>query len=138
MLPALGCIAYVEPLAVVHVLESGGLMSLATTISPEGRTTASEVMDVSVKYQNGRTAKFAVANGTLKRVALPPGQKAQVSIRLARGLSLDGKQRINMTMEGSAAGLIFDGRGRPIILPKDVERRSDILPKWYTAVQNPE
>ncbi len=135
IIPALGCIAYVEPLAVVHVLETGGLTNLATAICPEGRTTASTVMEVTVRFAGGRTQKVSVPNGTLKRVPLPPGQKAQVSVSCARGLHIDGKPRTSLTVEGSAAGLIFDGRGRPIIVPKDLERRASLLPKWYSAVQ---
>ncbi len=136
MIAALGSIAYLEPLAVINVLDSGGLLNLGTAFSPLGKTSAAVAMEVDIKYAGGKTGHCTVRNGTLEVVKLPTGQKAQVTIRLSRGLSLGGQRRVSLTVEGGAAGLIFDGRGRPIILPKEAEKRAELLPKWYGAVRS--
>jgi hypothetical protein len=120
------------------VLESGGLVNLGTAITPTGKAGSSTAMDVTVKYASGRTVETKIATGTLKTVPLPSGQKAQVTIKLGRGLRLNGKSRLVLTLEGGAAGLIFDGRGRPIALPKDVAKRAVLLPQWYAAAQGTE
>jgi uncharacterized protein (TIGR01319 family) len=134
VIAALGAIAYVEPLAVVHVLESGGLLNLGTAISPSGRPGGSTAMDVTVRYADGQTARHQVASGTLQLVSLPTGQKAQVAIKLGRGLTINGMGRVALTVEGGVAGLILDGRGRPIPVPREIERRAEVIPKWYEAV----
>lgn len=138
VMAALGVIAYLEPHATVQVLESGGLLALGTAICPLGRLTSGTAMQVSVKYPGGRTLDTEVEAGTLKRIALAAGQKAQVTLNFGRGLSLNGRRRVTLTLEGGAAGLILDGRGRPLSPPRDVERRAATLPKWYSAVQHAE
>ncbi len=136
LIAALGSIAYVEPLAVVQVLESGGLLSVGTAISPMGRTKALNAMEVSVRYQDGKTSQRTVRNGAIQLVDLPSGQKAQVTITLSRGLTINGKGRLTLTVDGGVAGLILDGRGRPLMLPRELERRSQLLPKWYASVRS--
>jgi uncharacterized protein (TIGR01319 family) len=136
VIAALGSIAYVEPLAVAQVLELGGLLNLGTAFSPLGRPQAATAMQVTVKRANGQTTEHEVKSGTLQLVELPTGQKAQVTIKLSRGLTLNGKSRLTLNVEGGAAGLIFDGRGRPIAVPKEVEKRAELLPRWYAAVRS--
>jgi hypothetical protein len=137
VIPALGAVAYVEPVAVVQVLESGGLLHLGTAICPLGKASGgSTAMDITIKYADGRTAQRTVRGGSLQLIDLPTGQKAQVTIKLGRGLTLNGRRRVTLNLEGGAAGLIFDGRGRPIHVPKDIGRRSELLPKWYSAVRS--
>ena len=133
---ALGSIAYVDPVATVQVLELGGLVDLCTAFSPRGRPGTGNAMEVRIKFATGRTFETAIPAGTLRAIPLAAGQKAQVTVRMGRGLSLEGRKRVTLNVEGSAAGLIFDGRGRPLQLPRDTERRAALLPKWYAAVQS--
>lgn len=135
LIPALGTAAYADPLAAVQVLELGGLTDLATTVSPSGRPRSGTAMHVSVKYGSGRVIEADIPGGTLRAVPLAAGQKAQVTIRLGRGLSLNGRRRVTLNVSGSAAGLIFDARGRPLELPREPEKRAARLPAWYAAVQ---
>jgi hypothetical protein len=93
-------------------------------------------MDITIKYADGRRAQRTVRGGTLQLIDLPTGQKAQVTIKLGRGLTLNGRRRVTLNAEGGAAGLILDARGRPIHVPKDISRRSELLPKWYSAVRS--
>jgi hypothetical protein len=132
---ALGVAAFIEPLAAVQVLESGGLLSLATAICPEGRPGSGTAMEATVRLAAGRVVKLTVPAGEVRAVPLPVGQRAQVEVRLGRGLRLNGRARLNLRVEGSAAGLIFDGRGRPFAPPSNLARRAAVLPGWYAAVQ---
>jgi len=55
-----------------------------------------------------------------------------VTIRVrARGTSIDGKRRLKLSVEGGAAGLIFDTRGRPLPLALDVADRARQLVTWH-------
>lgn len=137
IIPALGGIAYLQPLAMVQVLESGGLLDLGTAICPEGRATTGNAMDVTVKYATGRTVKRTVPVGGLRTIDLPSGQKATVTIRLGRGLTLNGKRgTVSFAVEGGATGIILDGRGRPLVVPTDITRRKELIPRWYAAVRS--
>lgn len=138
ILATLGALALFEPLLPVQVLDNGGLLSLATAISPKGKPTKNARMDVSMIYDNGQQYRFQVTSGNLRVVALPIGQKARLEIKLSRGLTLYGRRSYAVTVDGSAAGVIFDMRGRPFFPPRDVRRRAEVLPMWYAAVQGSE
>jgi uncharacterized protein (TIGR01319 family) len=135
VIAALGSVAYIEPLALVQVLETGGLFNLGTAISPLGITKDSKAMDVTVKI-GGRTIQRSVGAGTIQVIDLPSGQKGRVTIKLSSGLTLNGRREVTLDVEGGAAGLILDGRGRPFSPPKDIERRAQVLPRWYAAVRS--
>lgn len=137
IIPALGSIAYIQPLAMVQVLESGGLLDLGTAICPEGRATTGTAMEVTVKYASGRTVKRTVQVGSLRTIDLPSGQKATITIQLGRGLTLNGKRgTLTFNVEGGATGIILDGRGRPLVVPTDINRRKELIPRWYAAVRS--
>jgi uncharacterized protein (TIGR01319 family) len=136
VIPALGSVAYVEPMATVQVLENGGLFDLGTAICPTGRTTGGTAITATVKFASGRTEKHQVEGGRLKTVSLPVGQKATVQMKFGRGLRLNGKTSMTMQLEGGAAGLIFDARGRPFSLPKKPEDRKQVLQSWYAGVRS--
>ncbi len=136
IIPALGSIAYLQPLAMVQVLESGGLLDLGTAICPEGRTTGM-AMEVTVKYASGRTVKRSVPVGALQTIDLPSGQKATLTLTLGRGLTLNGRRgTLTLNVEGGASGIILDGRGRPMTIPMDIARRKEVIPRWYAAVRS--
>lgn len=134
VMASMGSLIHLEPLTVVQVLETGGLLNLATAICPVGKPSGT-ALEAKVVYADGRSREVRVPANTLRVVSVPAGQKAQVSLKLGRGLRLNGKRRLTFEVEGSAAGLIFDTRGRPLVLPRDLSRRAELLPKWYAAVQ---
>lgn len=135
VIATLGAVAYLEPLVAVQVLESGGLLNLGTALSPEGQTRSSDAMEVIVKYADGRTVKRLIPNNSLKLIDLSGGQKAQLQIKLARGLTINGKRRLKVEVEGGAAGIICDTRGRPLKLPTDIAKRKEVLERWYAGAR---
>jgi len=135
IIAALGGAAYVEPLAVLHILETGGLLNLGTAITPLGKTRDSKAMEVLVQTADREVHK-SVATGALEVIDLPTGQKARVTIKLSSGLTINRKRDFTVEVEGGAAGLILDGRGRPFAPPRDVKLRAQVLPRWYAAVRS--
>jgi hypothetical protein len=64
---------------------------------------------------------------------LPVGQSADVQIRvLGRGVSIGGKRRLRLKLEGGIAGLVFDTRGRPLPLMEDVTARANQMTQWHS------
>lgn len=135
IIAALGAAAYLTPLAVVQVLDSGGLLDLGTAICPEGQTHDNDAMEITIKYATGRTTTRIVPNNSFRLIELSNGQSAQITIRLARGLTLDGRRSLSMEVRGGAAGLICDTRGRPLRLPADLSRRAGLLNRWAESAR---
>jgi uncharacterized protein (TIGR01319 family) len=135
VMATLGAVAYVEPLVTVQVLETGGLLSLGTALSPEGQTRDNDAMQVTVKYPGGRTVKRIIPNNSLRLIELSGGQTVQVQIKLARGLTINGRRRLTVEVEGGAAGIICDTRGRPLRLPTDIGKRKEALERWYAGAR---
>ena len=74
--------------------------------------------------------------GELKRILLATGEKVYIEITPGRGMDVGaGKgRRWTGTVEGGAAGVIFDGRGRPLELPGEAAERRRRLGEWIEAV----
>jgi len=134
VMASMGSLIHLEPLMVVQVLETGGLLNLATAICPSGKASGT-ALEARITYADGRSREVRMPSNTLRVVPVPIGQRAQVSVKLGRGLRLNGKRRLTFQAQGSAVGLLFDTRGRPLVLPRDTSKRAELLPKWYEAVQ---
>ncbi|CAG0989677.1 hypothetical protein ARNL5_03136 [Anaerolineae bacterium] len=137
LIPALGAVAYLDSAAAIQTLDSGILPSI-TALCPDGRASGSVAMDVTIKYAGGREIGRSVPAGSLRLIPIPAGQKARVTVKLSRGLSLGGKRRVTIDVENGTTALLCDGRGRPISLSRDVNRRAANLQKWYAAIRGQE
>ncbi len=137
LIPALGAVAYLDSAAAIQTLDSGILPSI-TALCPDGRASGSVAMEVTIKYAGGREIGRSVPAGSLRLIPIPAGQKARVTVKLSRGLSLGGKRRVTIDVENGTTALLCDGRGRPISLSRDVNRRAANLQKWYAAIRGQE
>lgn len=133
LIPALGALARIKPEAVVQVLDANGLEHLATCISLSGSPRkGSPAAKVSITTSNGETQKFTVQGGDLWVYPLSLGVPAQVRVSVAgRGLSIGGRRQLRLEVEGGAAGLIIDARGRPLPLATTVKALAAQIPAWY-------
>jgi hypothetical protein len=110
------------------------LVNLGTAFCPLGHAgPGQDAMRVTIRQADGKMIRQTVKGGQLWIAPVLPGVAAEVSIRLRRGLSLDGKQRIKRRVVAGAAGIIFDARGRPLSLPR-VKDRAARLTEWQMAM----
>ncbi|MCX7681320.1 MAG: glutamate mutase L [Anaerolineae bacterium] len=138
MIPALGKVATIKPLAMVEVLDSGALVNLATLIVPVGQARRGDlVLRVNVAYDDGSNYDVDVHYGDLEVLPLLPGQEAVLTLRPERNFDVglggpgkSGKRRVS----GGLAGLIIDARGRPLRLPRQPELRHAQLRQWLWDV----
>ncbi len=137
LIPALGAVGYLQPSAVVQMLDAGDLLRIGSAVCVDGRVRRIGYggMRVTIKLPGGQVERRQVAAGTLWTYPLPPGQTARVEVKTSRGLSIDGKSSLKLTLEGGAAGLIFDARGRPLPLPRNAEARARLYPAWVAGTQ---
>ena len=132
MMPHLGVLSQVHPEAAVQVFERECLVYLGTCIAPAGigkpgkpcfeyQVTGDEI------NENGQ-----VLFGELKLLPLADGATATATIEPAKGFDAGegpGK-RIEREIRGGTVGVLLDGRGRPLELPKDRDACREAVMTW--------
>ncbi|MFB3881118.1 MAG: glutamate mutase L [Armatimonadota bacterium] len=132
MMPQLGVLASVLPEVAMEVFRRDCLVPLGTCIAPVGRAREGEViLDWRVGHESGQ-----LRAGELRRLRLSTGEEAEAELEPARGLDVGvGKgRRWTGMVEGGAAGVILDGRGRPLALPADEQARLRKLDEWMRTM----
>ncbi len=134
MMPHLGVLAQVHPRAATEVFEKDCLIYLGTCIAPVGTAKAQqEIMSYTLQFSDGKTVQDTLKFGQMKRLVLGVGEKARLTAEPRRGFDLgEGKGRkVERDILGGTAGIILDGRGRPLALPSETKLRVDLLKQWF-------
>jgi len=135
--PAIGAVAGVKPVAAASSLEAGTLVPLGTVISPIGRAHQGDViMRIHIAYEDGGELEVEAHYGDIEIWPLLPGQQATLTLKPNRrfdvGLGVGRGGKVKAL--GGIVGLVFDGRGRPLMLPEDPDRRRRLLNGWIWDV----
>ncbi|MBC7812083.1 MAG: glutamate mutase L [Burkholderiales bacterium] len=135
LIGALGALAHVNQEAVVQVLDGGGLERLGVAFSVSGTPKAGrDAMHIKITTEDKETVKHTVEGGHLWVFPLAPGRSARVEISAGRGLNIGGQRSLKLTLQGGTAGLIFDGRGRPLRVAADIRARAAQMTQWVHEV----
>jgi hypothetical protein len=138
LVAAAGAIAYVKPLITVQALETGGLVNLGTAFCPHGTMrTGQDAMYVQIQVPGSKVINHTVHGGEIWMAPVLPGVRVDVTVKLRRGLTLNGKRKIKRKVTAGAAGLIFDGRGRPLAMPRPKDRATRFM-QWQFAMSGQE
>lgn len=136
MVALLGAIAYADPTVTVQTFEHNGLVNLGTAFCATGRVRGRSqrpAMKIQITLENGRAIEKKLLPGEIWAAPLSSGQEVQVVVRTGRGMKINGKRRVKQTVTAGTAGLIFDARGRSLVLPP-LRRRPAIYAEWWTGV----
>jgi hypothetical protein len=136
LIAALGALARINPGAVVQVLDGGSLERLGVSFALSGQPAVGKTaMKVKITTDEGEVIRQDVMGGHLWVYPLGTGRAATVEVRAAgRGTSIAERGRVKTTVEGGAAGLIFDARGRPVPLAADARGRAAQMPVWISEI----
>jgi MutL protein len=137
LLPLLGAAAARSSIMPVQVLESGAFQSLGTVVSVVvSASYGSLVARARLVYDDGHEAQAEVKYGSLELLPLADGQSAKLTLQPSRGADVGfGPGRSGaVRVSGGAMGVVIDGRGRPLTLPQDPERRRELVKKWLWTV----
>jgi len=131
MMPQLGVLAHELPDAAMEVFKRDCLIALGTAIVPIGRSKEGAVI---LEWRIGEESGELRA-GELQRIPIATGETCQAELIPARRFDVgQGKgQRWTGEVVGGAAGVILDGRGRPLELPHDDVERIRKLREWIEA-----
>ena len=135
MMPHLGVLSTVDERAATEVFERDCLIYLGTCVAPVGEGKDGEVcLQYEIDLPNGRqTGELQV--GQLQRMPLADGEEVEVSLQPARRWDVGAGpgQALNARVRGGIVGLVLDGRGRPIQMTTDQDRRHQIS-DWQQAL----
>ncbi len=135
MMPHLGVLSTVDERAATEVFERDCLIYLGTCVAPVGEGKDGEVC---LQYEidlpsGGQTGELQV--GQLQWMPLADGEEVEVSLQPARRWDVGAGpgQALNARVRGGIVGLVLDGRGRPIQMAADQDRRRQIS-DWQQAL----
>ncbi len=137
LLPMLGAAASRNSILPVQILESGAFQSLGTVVSLFGAGSYGGLLArARLRYGDGRETAVEIKSGGLEILPLPAGEAATLSIQPRHGINagFGAGRGAAVTVSGGEVGLVFDGRGRPLVLPEDGGRRRELLKKWLWTV----
>jgi hypothetical protein len=141
VLPAMGAVANVNPEAAVQILDGANLERLGTAISLNGIPALDKnAVRVRITDAGGQVTQQIVKGGHLWVYPLGIGQTATVRLRaIGRGLSINGRRRWRIKVEGGSAGIVIDARGRAATLTHPAARlsvaeRAAQMPLWAHEV----
>ncbi len=122
----------------VEVLETGGLLNLATVISPvSNRRTGSHILNLHISADDGQEIDMEINQGNLSVIPLSQGVTAKAYIEPVNntelGVSIPGKTGL-FKMTAGALGIVIDARGRPIHTPVEILARQELLNQWLTIL----
>jgi uncharacterized protein (TIGR01319 family) len=137
MMPHLGVLSSVNEIAATQVFEHDCLIYIGTCIAPIGQgKTGTTCLTYNLNLPSGnQTGQLNV--GDLLRFPLKADEEATITITPERGWDVGSGvgQELNATVKGGEAGLVLDGRGRPIIFPEDSTERVAQISKWSNVLE---
>lgn len=137
MMPHLGVLSTINERAATDVFVRDCMIYLGTCVAPIGQGKAGELSaDYEIDFPDGKRVKDQLRFGDLRLYPLESGKNAKLTIQPAKQVNLGAGAGAPITREvqGGVAGLLIDGRGRPLQLPGEQSARIAALNKWYDAV----
>lgn len=133
LLSLLGAAAKANPLLPVQVLESSAFINLATVVTLESSVKPGTLLlDATLQTSSGYRREISIRQGTLSSLPLPFGEPGLLTIKPVKKFRIADNEVTSepIKVRGGVCGLVFDARGRPIILPGDHDRRRELLKSW--------
>lgn len=132
MMPHLGVLSQVHSQAAMEVFEKDCLIYLGTVVAPAGKTKpGKKCFSYSVKSETIKDSGEIIF-GEMKLLPLKQNETAEIMIEPAKDFDA-GKgsgKRVTKQVKGGTVGLILDGRGRPLDLPKSMKESKSVVGRW--------
>ncbi|MCX7870213.1 MAG: glutamate mutase L [bacterium] len=134
MMPHLGVLSVVHEEAATQVFEKDCLVYLGTCIAPVGlEKEGIKILEANIIDSQNKEYQITLNFGDI--IVIPINGEATVNITfLNKKFKLyNEKVPFSKKVRGGVVGIIFDGRGRPIYLPTDNDKRKEKLITWFKA-----
>jgi hypothetical protein len=137
MMPHLGVLSAVHPKAATEVFVKDCLIYLGTCVAPKGKAKPGKpCLKYEVEFSGGRVEEGELNFGEMKLYPLGADETAKVRLSPTRAFDV-GKGKgvqVEEVVHGGTVGLIFDCRGRPLVVPDEPEARMGPLKSWMTEL----
>ena len=133
MMPHLGVLSTVHEKAALEVFERDCLVHLGPCVAPVGAGAAGSPC-VTVKTRAGGTEQVCEATvGELSAIPVGDAEAVVLEVAPSRGFDVGAGRGVPVTrtVRNGSVGVIIDGRGRPLELPKDATERVRVLQEGY-------
>ena len=137
MMPHLGALAALDEQAASEVFERDCLIDLGTCAAPAGSGKPGEVCcGFTLTGAASGPVSGSLHVGELVRIDLAEGEEADLSLEPARGWDAGAGigRSASARVRGGAAGLVLDGRGRPIQFASSAAERREQVRAWNEAL----
>ena len=126
----------------LRLLADDLLVPLGTAVVTRGGEPGQLAMRVTVHRPGWPTpAPIAIRVGQVQVLPLPRGSEAELSIETGPGVSLGAARRsprARAMASGGAVGIVLDGRGVPIAMPRRGDDRRAMQSAWADALAREE
>jgi len=137
MMPHLGVLSTVYRDAAWNIFDKDCLVRMGTCIAAAGTTNPGEpAMTVKLDMPDGKTIEEKINFGEIKRIPLAERVDAEALITPAKNFDVGegpGKATKAKIM-GGVAGVLLDGRGRPLRMPEELSQRKELLFNWFKSL----
>lgn len=135
MMPHLGVLSQINEKAALDVFYNDCLVRLGTCAAPLGRGKPGEkCMDFELRPEKGSPVSGTLNFGDLIHVPLEGDAKFKASPAKNFDMGAGPGKSIEAKIEGGMVGVVLDGRGRPLELPKDKDKRRKMLLQWIKVM----
>jgi uncharacterized protein (TIGR01319 family) len=136
MMPHLGVLSQISEKASLDVFYNDCLIKLGTSIAPVGLAKEGEkILEWEIETKEGKKLNGELKFGEMYLVELKD-EEAEITLKPSKGFDVgEGKNsKVKTKIQGGVGGILFDGRGRPLELPKSETKRVESLEKWLSKV----
>ncbi|OJX41220.1 MAG: hypothetical protein BGO78_00270 [Chloroflexi bacterium 44-23] len=134
ILPVLGAIAAINRYLPIHIMDSSVIALLAKVIPIKSNAKpGSEIAVVITEFEDGNRIETKIEQGMIYRLHVPAGQMVNLYIEPKTKIDIDpATKNFNkgFPLQGGLCGVVIDARGRPLMLPKDFQKRKEIQKIW--------
>lgn len=137
MLPQLGILATVNEEAARQVLWQDCLIPLGCCVAPLGPRLREGTALATVRLQtSGGAQQTEIISGELRRLDLASGARGRLEVTPVKGQDVGAGPGARLVREvvGGVAGVILDGRGRPLVMAGREDERVVQLRRWHAAL----
>ncbi len=143
MMPQLGVLTEVQPIAATEVFNKDCLIHLGSCVAPIGELKKpGPVMDYKITMPDGTVETGTLQWGEMKMFKLglddknlPLMAKAELTPVKNMDIGAGKGHKLDTELPGGVVGIVLDGRGRPFAVPEDEATRIKSLKEWMGVIE---
>jgi len=134
MMPHLGVFSTVHPQAASEILIRDCLVPLGTVVAPNTNLKPGKPL-LEIELADGQ--KEQLRQGEFKSLPLAEGSSTEITVRPLHhtvDIGAGSGKPLTKQVRGGAAGIVLDGRGRPLLFPHNENQRLHWIAKTYQVL----